>query len=251
MIPKKFTSRFPERLVLRRCGFFPVLDDKIVFQRGDWDRLSFLRLYGLPIPDTLLVSGSCFLTDRCLECLAALGAHERGRLRKVTVMSVTIRSELQPDVAAIDALIFSAFLHAPHSNYREQCIVKALRKAKHLSVSLVAEEKGDIIGHVAVSSVSISDGTQQWYGLGPISFVREWQRQGVGSALMEQALTELRNLSAAGCVVMGELQYYSGFDFKADPELVLPNVPPEYFQAISFGARAPAGRVAYHKAFHI
>lgn len=36
---------------LRGCGFFHVTDGKIQFQRGYWDRLSFLRLQGLPIPD--------------------------------------------------------------------------------------------------------------------------------------------------------------------------------------------------------
>ncbi len=40
-------------LGLRGCGFFQVVDDKIVFQRGYWDKLSFLRLHGLPIPDQL------------------------------------------------------------------------------------------------------------------------------------------------------------------------------------------------------
>ncbi|MDR3720018.1 MAG: nuclear transport factor 2 family protein [Candidatus Acidoferrales bacterium] len=37
---------------LRGCGFFHVVDDKIAFQRGYWDKLTFLRLYGLPLPDT-------------------------------------------------------------------------------------------------------------------------------------------------------------------------------------------------------
>jgi len=37
---------------LRGCGFFHVIEGKIVFQRGYWDKLSFLRLYGLPLPDT-------------------------------------------------------------------------------------------------------------------------------------------------------------------------------------------------------
>ena len=37
---------------LRGCGFFHVIDDKIAFQRGYWDKLTFLRLYGLPLPDT-------------------------------------------------------------------------------------------------------------------------------------------------------------------------------------------------------
>lgn len=37
-------------LGLRGCGFFQTEDDKIKFQRGYWDRLTFLRLHNLPIP---------------------------------------------------------------------------------------------------------------------------------------------------------------------------------------------------------
>lgn len=37
-------------LGLRGCGFFQVRDDKIVFQRGYWDKLSFLRMHNLPLP---------------------------------------------------------------------------------------------------------------------------------------------------------------------------------------------------------
>ena len=38
-------------LGLRGCGFFHVVGEKIVFQRGYWDKLSFLRLHGLPMPE--------------------------------------------------------------------------------------------------------------------------------------------------------------------------------------------------------
>ncbi|MBE9160254.1 nuclear transport factor 2 family protein [Nodosilinea sp. LEGE 06152] len=37
-------------LGLQGCGFFHILDGKIVFQRGYWDKLTFLRLNGLPLP---------------------------------------------------------------------------------------------------------------------------------------------------------------------------------------------------------
>lgn len=37
-------------LGLRGCGFFHVVDGKIAFQRGYWDKLSFLRAHGLPFP---------------------------------------------------------------------------------------------------------------------------------------------------------------------------------------------------------
>lgn len=38
-------------LGLRGCGFFHVVGDQIVFQRGYWDKLTFLRLHGLPLPE--------------------------------------------------------------------------------------------------------------------------------------------------------------------------------------------------------
>jgi len=37
-------------LGLRGCGFFQVIDGKIKFQRGYWDKLSFLKMHNLPIP---------------------------------------------------------------------------------------------------------------------------------------------------------------------------------------------------------
>ena len=37
-------------LGLRGCGFFHVREGRVLFQRGYWDKLSFLRVHGLPIP---------------------------------------------------------------------------------------------------------------------------------------------------------------------------------------------------------
>jgi putative acetyltransferase len=54
----------------------------------------------------------------------------------------------------------------------------------------------------------------------------------------------------AGCVVLGEPGYYGRFGFRVDPNLVLPDTPPEYFQVISFGSSQPRGVVAYHDAFN-
>jgi len=55
------------------------------------------------------------------------------------------------------------------SSHTEQFIIEALRDAKALTVSLVAEEHGRVVGHIAFSPVSMSDGTDGWYGLGPVS----------------------------------------------------------------------------------
>ncbi|RJF97578.1 GNAT family N-acetyltransferase [Noviherbaspirillum saxi] len=165
-------------------------------------------------------------------------------------MIMIIRREKPSDIAAIEALTAAAFLRAPHTSRTEHFIVNALRKTHQLSVSLVAEEHGVIVGHVAVSPVSLSDGTNGWYGLGPISVAPERQRQGIGTRLMRQALVELKSLDAKGCVLLGEPAYYSRFGFKAEPALVLPGVPPEYFQALGLRGAIPTAAVTYHEAFN-
>jgi putative acetyltransferase len=164
-------------------------------------------------------------------------------------MHIEIRAETTADMGAIEALTIAAFLHAPHTSHTEQFIVRALRNAEHLTVSLVAIAEGTTIGHVAVSPVSISDGALGWFGLGPISVVPAHQGRGVGSGLMREALRNLREHGAAGCVVLGEPEYYGRFGFKADPNLILPGVPAEYFQALSLDSSRPRGTVSYHAAF--
>jgi putative acetyltransferase len=166
-------------------------------------------------------------------------------------MGIEIRGETSSDAQIIEALTASAFLNAPHTGHTEQYIVNALRRAGKLAVSLVAEADGVVIGHVAISPVSISDGTSGWFGLGPISVLPQHQRRGIGSQLMRAALGVLRERGASGCVVLGEPGYYGRFGFQADPNLVLPGVPAEYFQAVSFDSSRPRGTVAYHEAFNV
>jgi putative acetyltransferase len=165
-------------------------------------------------------------------------------------MNIKIRHETAADAPAIEAVTISAFLNAPHTSHTEQFIVTALRKAGLLTISLVADAESTVIGHVAVSPVSISDGASGWFGLGPISVVPQHQRRGVGSRLMREALRILREHRAAGCVLLGEPEYYGRFGFQADPNLILPDVPREYFQAISLDSSRPHGTVAYHEAFN-
>lgn len=181
--------------------------------------------------------------------ISALALNELA-LNETDAMSLEIRSEIPSDIAAIEALTARAFLDAPHTSHTEQFIVNALRKAGKLVISLIAKDGGTLVGHVAVSPVSISNGAAGWYGLGPISVVPERQGEGIGSQLMQFALDELQRLGAAGCVVLGEPGYYAKFGFRAESALVLPNFPPEYFQAISFSGSVPVGTVSYHEAFN-
>ena len=165
-------------------------------------------------------------------------------------MNMIVRKEKPSDGESIEMVTIQAFLNAPHTDHTEQFIVRALREADALTISLVAEAQEKIVGHVAVSHVTISDGSKGWFGLGPISVIPDHQRSGIGSRLMRKALEELQNLGASGCVLLGDPAYYSRFGFKPESSLVLPGVPAEYFQALSFGDSLPQGQVAYHEAFN-
>lgn len=164
-------------------------------------------------------------------------------------MHMTIRNEQSQDIEAISRLTEAAFRNEEYSSHTEHFIVNALRRTGQLSISLVAAEHDEILGHVAISPVSISSGVTGWYGLGPISVRPDRQGKGIGSALMRAALQQLRQQGAAGCVVLGDPAYYGRFGFKAHPGLELPDVPPEYFQALSFTGELPVGVVKYAAAF--
>ncbi len=82
--------------------------------------------------------------------------------RKRVNSIVRIRKEVPGDAAAIEAVTIAAFQDAAHTEHAEQFIVNALRKSDQLSISLVAEQGGAIIGHVAVSPVSISSELDSW-----------------------------------------------------------------------------------------
>jgi len=167
------------------------------------------------------------------------------------IMTPVIRQESPSDIPIIHALTRAAFLHAPHTAHTEQFIVDALRKAGALSISLVAELEGTIVGHVAISPVTISDGASHWYGLGPISVAPEYQLQGIGSRLMIEGLLQLRQKGGAGCVLAGDPAYYTRFGFRQESGLVYPDIPPEYFLAVSFTEPLPQGIVRFHKAFGV
>ena len=162
---------------------------------------------------------------------------------------MTIREETETDVEAITALTVEAFKTLEVSNHTEQFIIEALRSAGALTLSLVAELNRRVVGHIAFSPVSIADDTRGWYGLGPVSVLPEHQRQGIGTALIEEGLTRLKDLGARGCCLAGHPEYYRRFGFENPTDLVLEGVPREVFLALPFDGKLPLGAVAFHDAF--
>lgn len=160
-----------------------------------------------------------------------------------------VRPETAADEAAIVAVIERAFVAERLSSHTEQFIVRALREAGALAVSLVAERERRVVGHVAFSAVTISTGAQDWYGLGPLAVEPALHHHGIGSVLVRAGLAQLRAIGAAGCVVLGDPAYYSRFGFCAASGLVYPGPPPEYFMAQAFAGEVPQGEIVYHAAF--
>jgi len=167
----------------------------------------------------------------------------------MTTLEIAIRDEKEVDAAVITEVTVAAFETMEISNHTEQFIIEALRAAKALTLSLVAEMDGRVVGHIAFSPVTISDGTRTWYGLGPVSVLPEYQRRGIGKALIQEGLSRLKDLNAKGCCLVGHPQYYRKFGFENGTGLVHEGVPQEVFFALSFDGHFPQGHVMFHEGF--
>jgi putative acetyltransferase len=161
-----------------------------------------------------------------------------------------IRPERPADAAAIERVVARAFVGHPHSDGSEPALVRRLRTAGALSLSLVAVEDDVVVGHVAVSPVTMSDGTPGWHGVGPLSVEPTFQRRGLGAALMRAAIDDLRPRSA-GLVLLGNPEYYARFGFLANAGPTLPGYPATHFQALAFTGAPPVATVSYHPAFGV
>ncbi len=167
----------------------------------------------------------------------------------MAIKNIVIRNEEKDDYAIISEVTIAAFETMEISNHTEQFIVEALRFAKALTISLVAEIDGRVVGHIAFSPVTMSDGTKDWYGLGPVSVHPDVQSKGIGKALIREGLSRLKDLNAKGCCLVGHPQYYRQFGFENVEGLIHEGVPQEVFFVLSFDKHIPQGEVVFHEGF--
>ncbi|WP_064682399.1 GNAT family N-acetyltransferase [Rhizobium bangladeshense] len=160
-----------------------------------------------------------------------------------------IRYETPADIDAIHDLTSIAFAPMPYSAGTEAEIIRRLRTGGDLTISLVAEEEGEILGHVAFSPVTIDGVHDGWFGLGPISVRPERQRQGIGKALIAKGLGLLEEMGASGCVLIGNPEVYGGAGFCSDGRLSYHDLDTRFVQHIVLHGPAPGGTLRFAPAF--
>jgi putative acetyltransferase len=161
---------------------------------------------------------------------------------------VLIRHEQSGDAAAVFAVHAAAF-----PTDAEARLVDALRGAGQLSISLVAEDGGQVVGHVAFSPVTLAS-TTGGLGLAPLAVIPARQRQGIGGQLVREGLSAAATSGAKFVVVLGDPEYYRRFGFRRAGAVGLGNEygADEEFMVLELqpGSLPPAGGlVKYAAAF--
>ena len=160
-----------------------------------------------------------------------------------------IREETPSDITRITELTAAAFAAVPYSDGSEPHIINALRKAGDLTLSLVAEKDGQVLGQVTFSPVTIETAHDQWFGLGPVSVDPAHQGKGIGADLIREGLSQMRARGAKGCVLVGDPNYYQRFGFKGDSGLSYAGLEPRFVQQLRFEGGLKSGAVEYAPAF--
>ncbi len=128
---------------------------------------------------------------------------------------IIIRHETPSDIAAIHAVNKQAF----DGREAEPGLVDAIRKSENFipELSLVAEQNGQILGHILFSRIHIEteNGQVPALALAPMAVLPGYQKQGIGSQLVRRGLDECKRLGHAIVIVLGHPAYYPRFGFSA------------------------------------
>lgn len=124
--------------------------------------------------------------------------------------SINIRSETTEDITSIRRVNAEAFGRKAEAN-----LVDALRSNGRATLSLVALDHGSVAGHILFSPLTIeAEGARhEALGLGPMAVLPEFQRQGIGSALVRAGLEELTRQGHGAVIVLGHPDFYPRFGF--------------------------------------
>lgn len=164
---------------------------------------------------------------------------------------VLIRPESNEDRDAVRAVNTAAF-----GQPGEADLVDALRDAAEPCISLVADDDGEIVGHIMFSPVSVAGFPDaRLMGLAPMAVVPVRQREGIGTDMATAGLERCRQADVAAVVVLGHAEYYPRFGFLPASRCGLESeydVPDDVFMALELqpdALRDITGTVRFHPAF--
>ena len=163
-----------------------------------------------------------------------------------------VRAENREDRETVRRVNELAFERAGEAD-----LVDALREKAPDHISLVAEEGGQVVGHILFSPVAVEAAGGDWgaMGLAPMAVLPGRQGQGIGSALVREGLKECLRLGREVVFVLGHADYYPRFGFRTAGPLGVTcefPTPEEFFMVAELrpGARAGrAGLVRYRPEF--
>lgn len=164
-------------------------------------------------------------------------------------LTVSIRQERPDDYEWVVELTERAFETMPFSDGKEGMLVHNLRKSDSFipELSLVAEYKGTVVGHILFTPVIIDNGTQKFKSLilGPVSVLPELQKQGIGSQLIHTGHQKARELGHHSVILVGHPEYYPKFGYKScstwNIKSTLPLPSDDVFMAVELSAGALRG----------
>ena len=164
-----------------------------------------------------------------------------------------IRPETPEDVDSIRYVNEQAFGQEDESK-----LIEKLRDHGVLTISLVAVQDGEIVGHIAFSPVAVESGLSSFeaVAIAPMSVLPAYQRKGIGSQMVRAGLEECRRLGHEIIVVLGHSDYYPRFGFvPARPKGIDCEfeVPEEAWMILELREGALAGRsgtVKFRPEFH-
>ncbi|MCB0640334.1 MAG: N-acetyltransferase [Phaeodactylibacter sp.] len=133
-----------------------------------------------------------------------------------------IRQETEAEYSTVGALLAAAFRDDPQSDQTEPQLVARLRRSAAFSseLSLVAERDAQVLGHILLTKVHIVNGEQRTMvlSLAPVSVLPDFQRQGIGTALIERAHVIATELGYSVVVLLGHADYYPRFGYEVSEQ---------------------------------
>lgn len=144
-------------------------------------------------------------------------------------LKITIRQEQEKDYESTEAVVEQAFANAIHSSQDEHKLVSRIRNSStfipELSLVAIDQENDTLLGHILLSKIMIiGNHPTESLALAPVSVLPEYQNQGIGKLLIQEALKLAKELGFDSVVVLGHAEYYPKFGFA---------------KASSWGIRAP------------